>query len=350
MGGTTLQVPRPVALSTHLKHTQSYQGTGKTDVSSSTNWKQILLLFIPGTLWGSAFMLNEIILETIPPFTLTAWRNVIAILLMIVILYLVGGRLPRSWRGWLPYFGLGFFNVAFPFVLISWGQLYIDSGLAAILVSTMPLFTIILAHFITADERLTVEKLIGIGLGLVGIVALIGPGALRGLGANIWAQLAILGAALSYALGGIFMRRFLRIRRFTQQTQPQTKSQWTFLVETTTAQFITATLFVLPGSLFFEQPWNLQPSSASLAALVAAAWLLTITPVLIYYYLIDVAGVTFASTVLYLIPINAVFWGALILNEPLTWNAIAALILILTGIAIINGVFGQQKKLPAESR
>ncbi len=307
-----------------------------------TNWKHLLLLFVPATLWGSSFLLIEIILETIPPLTLTAARNIIAIALFVVILYLMGGQLPRSWQDWRPHFALGAFNGAIPFVLITWGQSHIDSGLAAILISTMPLFTITLAHF-TTDERLTVQKIMGISLGLIGIVVLIGPSALQGVGLNIWGQIAVIGAALSYALGGILMRRFIHTHRNQQQTHLQPKSRWTFLLETTTAQFMAATLMVLPGSLLFEQPWTLQPSFASLTALLTTGWLLTLVPIVIYYHLIDAAGVTFASTVLYLIPINAVFWGALILDEAVTWQAIVALMLILSGIAIINGIFNRRQ-------
>jgi drug/metabolite transporter (DMT)-like permease len=127
-----------------------------------SNWKNTLLLFIPSTLWGVSFLLTEIILETIPPFTLTAWRNLIAIVPFLGLLHLVNGKLPRTWAGWWPYIIIGLFNNALPFVLVAWGQLYIESGLATILLSTMPLFTIILAHFSIADERMTRDKFIGV--------------------------------------------------------------------------------------------------------------------------------------------------------------------------------------------
>ncbi len=304
---------------------------------STTNWKNIVLLFIPGTLWGVSFLLNEIILETIPPFTLTAGRNLITIAAMLGILYTLGGKLARSWQIWQPYFVLGFANNALPFVLISWGQLYIDSGLATILISTMPLFTIILAHFSIADERLTRDKLIGIILGLAGIVVLIGPGVLAGLGLNIWGQFAVLGASVSYAWGAIYSRLYFKKR------DAPSGSRWTSLVELTTGQFIASTLLVLPFSLSIEQPWRLNPSMASLNALVVTALVVTIVAVVVYYYLIDEAGATFASTVLYLIPINGVFWGAVILHERVTWQAILALFLILAGIAIINGLVRQRR-------
>ncbi len=313
-------------------------------MSSTTNWKYILLLFVPGTLWGSSFLLNVFTLDTIPPFTLTAGRNLLSILPLIILLYWIGGRLFWNWASWKSYLIVGFFNNSFPFFLVAWGQQYIDSGLAAILLATMPLFTIFLAHFITTDEKLTLEKLSGISLGLIGIVVLIGPEALQGLGFEIWGQLALLGASMSYAIGGIWVRNIFR----EAQRKNQSSSQWTPLIEITTGQFIASTIFVIPGSVWFEQPWTLQPSTASILALVAQAWLVSIIAVLIYYYIIDTAGATIASTVIYLIPINGVFWGVLILGEPLTWQAIVSLGLILLGIAIINGLLRQRRAVVAE--
>ncbi|MEM7348049.1 MAG: DMT family transporter [Chloroflexota bacterium] len=296
--------------------------------------KNLLLLLVPGVLWGGAFLLVELILVTIPPFTLTLGRNFISTIALWLMLYWLGGRLPRTWAPWKHNLFLGLVNNTLPFVLVSWGQLFIESGLATILISTMPLFTILLAHFLTDDEHLTTEKIIGITLGMVGILVLMGPTALQGLGENLWGQLAVLGAALCYAIGGIYTRQVFR-----QNQRQQNQSQWTTLVEVTTGQFIAATLFVLPGSLLLEQPWALQPSLLSMLSLLALALVVTIGAILVYYYLIDVAGVTMASIVIYLIPINGVFWGAVVLDEPITWQVLVALALILVGTAIINGLF-----------
>ena len=307
-------------------------------MSAKVNWVHLLLIFIPGTLWGSSFLLNAITLETIPPMTITAARNLISIPLLLVLLYLVGGRLPTSWAGWYPFFVIGLVNNAMPFFLTSWGQQFIDSGLASILLATMPLCTIIIAHFVTIDERLTTRKVIGVGLGLIGVLVLIGPSALLGLTSGIQGQLALVGAATCYAAGGLYARRI-----FHQKRVPGA-SPWAVLLEVTTGQFIASMIFVAPGSLLLEAPWVLQPSAASLWALLAQAWLVSIAAVVVYYYLLDAAGATFASMVTYLIPINGVFWGVLIRNEALTWQAMAALVLILLGIAVINGLIGQRRR------
>ncbi|MCP4419286.1 MAG: EamA family transporter [Chloroflexi bacterium] len=312
-------------------------------MGSKIGWKNIILLFIPGTLWGGAFLLTEIALETIPPFSLTAVRNLIATIPLVLLLYSRGGQLPTSWKDWFPFFIIGIFSNAFPFVVISWGQLHIDSGLASILVSTMPLFTIILAHFFIAGERLTPNKLVGIALGLFGVIVLIGPGVLRGLGLNIWGQLAVVAGSMSYAVGGIYTQRYLQKDR----TSPQNTRTLAIIA----GQFVSSTIFLLPLSLILEKSWMLQPTAASIFSLLALALPITIIPLLIYYHLIDTVGAGVAAITVYLIPINGVFWGALLLKEQVTGSTVMALLLILAGIAVVNGGRGQQNQPDAlESR
>ena len=300
------------------------------------------MLFVPGTIWGVSFLFIEIILETIPPFTLTMSRSIVAVIPVILALYIRGGRLPSLGRGWEPYLILGFFNTALPFALITWGQVYIDSGLATILVSTMPFFTIMLAHLFIADELLTRNKLMGIGLGLIGILVLIGPSAFRGFGLSIWGQLAVIGGSFSYAISAIYSRKFL------QKAQATVQSKWTTLFELLSGQLLCGTLFILPLSLIIERPWILHPSGSSVAALLALGFLGTFVATLVYTYLIEAVGATFASTVVYLIPLNGVFWGAYILSETVTWQAVLALFLILAGIAVVNGLIGPKRQPKAE--
>jgi drug/metabolite transporter (DMT)-like permease len=300
------------------------------DQKAMTNSKNIILLFIPGTLWGVSFLLVEIILETVPPFTLTAGRNVISTVALLLILYGRGGRLPKSWQGWQPYLIVGIFSNALPFVIISWGQQYIDSGLASILVSTMPLFTLLLAHFFSVDERLTSLKLAGISLGLMGVVVLIGPGVWQSLGRQVWGQLAVVGGSLSYALSAIYSRRYF------QRTRLQADPRRMAALKITTGQFVSSTFLLVPLSFILEKPLLLQPSNASLVALLAQALPITLIPVVVYYYLIDQVGASYASITVYLIPINGVLWGALLLAEPITWHVVLAMSLILAGIAIVN--------------
>lgn len=297
---------------------------------NKATWKIPLLILIPGTLWGLAFIFTEIALETIPPFTLTFWRGLLTSGCLLGLMYFVGGRLPKGWQEWWPYVVMGALNNAIPFVLTSWGQVYIDSGRATILVSTMPLFTVVLAHFFTADEKLNRFRIVGIGLGLIGVLVLIGPSALTGDGGPLWAQTIVIVSAFSYALAAIFSRFYLRERKSVS------KHPLAPLMEVSAAQYSSSTLMMMPLSLLFDRPWALQPSTASLAALVALATVMTVTAVLIYFYLIQTVGAGVASTAVYLIPINGIIWGALILGEQITSRSIFALLLILGGVIIAN--------------
>lgn len=297
---------------------------------NQVDWKTPLLILIPGTLWGMAFILTEVALETIPPFTLTFWRGILTSGSLLGLMYYVGGRLPRGWHEWWPYVVMGALNNGIPFVLTTWGQVYIESGRATILVSTMPLFTVILAHFFTTDEKLNRFRSVGIALGLVGVLTLIGPSALNGDGGPLWAQTVVIISALSYAAAAIFSRFYLRARK-SVSAHPLAS-----LMEISAAQYSSSTLMLMPLSLLFDRPWGLQPSAASLGALVALATVFTVTAVLIYFYLIQTAGAGLASTSVYLIPINGVVWGALLLGELITWRTVLALLLILIGVIIAN--------------
>ena len=302
------------------------------------SWKQIALLFVPGVLWGGAFVLTEMVLETIPPISYTMLRNIITAVALVAILYARNGRLQTTPRAWLTYFVIGFFNNALPFTLVNWGQLTIDSGLASILVSTMPFFTLLLAHFFTDDERLTPPKLLGIGLGLLGIVVLIGPDALSGLGGSIAGQLMVTAAAVSYAIGAILSRSYLRASR-QRAVPPQLRA-----LEIVTGQYAATAVLLILLAFTVEDPLALHPSLRSITALLISALPVSLTAVLVYYYLIDAIGASFSALSIYIIPIAGVLMGALLLGEPITLQVIASLVLILLGVAIVNGLFSWRKR------
>ena len=302
------------------------------------SWKQIALLFVPGVLWGGAFVLTEMVLETIPPISYTMLRNIITAVALVAILYARNGRLQTTPRAWLTYFVIGFFNNALPFTLVNWGQLTIDSGLASILVSTMPFFTLLLAHFFTDDERLTPPKLLGIGLGLLGIVVLIGPNALSGLGGSLAGQLMVTGAAVSYAIGAILSRSYLRASR-QRAVPPQLRA-----LEIVTGQYAATAVLLILLAFTVEDPLALHPSLRSITALLISALPVSLTAVLVYYYLIDAIGASFSALSIYIIPIAGVLMGALLLGEPITPQVIIALVLILLGVAIVNGLFSWRKR------
>jgi len=172
---------------------------------SATDW---LLLVTLSVLWGGSFFFAKIAILELPPLTVALGRVAIAAAILLALARATGAVLPTNLAAWRPYLLMGLINNVIPFGLIFWGQTHIPSGLAAILNATTPLFTVLVAHWATIDEKLTVARLAGVVAGLAGVVVMIGPDMLRELGANVFAQLACLGAAISYAFAGVYGRRF----------------------------------------------------------------------------------------------------------------------------------------------
>lgn len=294
------------------------------------------LLLVPGTIWGISFIVVELVIDQIKPISLTLLRSIISVVMLLILLRLAGGILPRTWKEWRPFFLLALCNQAAPFALTAWGQIYIDGGLASILLSTMPLFTVILAAIFMPDEFFTTPKIIGITLGLTGIIVLIGPTTLTGLGINIWAQLAVIASALLYAIGAILLRRVYPL-------QPAGYSIWAIRLRITTAQFITTVIMLLPFSLLLEEPWKIETDGWFWLYMLFLGIGVTLLATVTYFYLIENLGAGTASTTVYLIPVSGVILGALILGETLRPSMLIALVLILGGIFVINRFSAQPK-------
>ncbi len=216
---------------------------------------------------------------------------------------------------------MGVLNSVLPYTLITWGETRISSGLAAILVGAMPIFTVVLAHGLTRDEKITPLKLTGILVGFGGVVVLFLPDLVRGAAFSLLGGLAVVAAAISYALAAIQARKHL-------QGVPH--------VTAALGQMITASLILLPGSLLIDQPWTLQPSPASLASLFILAVVGTAFAYLMYYWLIENVGATRTSLVTYVSPVIAVLLGALVLSEPLEWTTFVGLVLIIVGVGLVT--------------
>lgn len=283
-----------------------------------TEW---LLLVVLSVLWGSAFFFVGVIVKELPPFTVVLGRMSLAALALISYIALSGGQKAVSPRLWGAFLVMGVLNALFPHSLIVWGQTHIDSGLAAILVSTTPLFIVVLTHSLTSEERLTPTRMAGVLLGLAGGVVLIGPEALRGLGRHGLGQLAVLGAALSYACAGVYGRRF-------KEMSP---------VVTAAGQVTATVLLVLPFALIWERPWTLRPSLITWGAMLGLALLSTALAYLIFFRILAVAGSTNVMLVNFLIPVSALLLGMLVLGERLDWTAFAGMACIFTGLVAIDG-------------
>ncbi len=277
------------------------------------------LLFL-AVLWSSSFLVIKVAVETIPPLTLTAIRLFVAMIFLWVILIIKGDKLPMTGRAWFMCALVGFFGNVLPFSLIGWGEEVVDSGLTAILMAMMPLSTVVLAHFFTEGDRLTPQRTIGIAIGFLGVVILVGPSVLAGLGEDAMRQLAIATAGLSYGLTTVIARNM-----------PHSS-----VLGRSVVIMITGFLQLLPFALWFEKPWTLDPSTEAVFFAIHLGVMPTAVASLVYLQLIAQRGAGFMAYINYLIPILGVIWGALILSEEVTPQAMAALGAILIGLFVAN--------------
>jgi drug/metabolite transporter (DMT)-like permease len=241
---------------------------------------------------------------------------------LVLAVYATGQRMPASVALWAAFFAMGALNNLIPFSLIFWGQTQIAGGLAAILNATTPLFAVVLAHFLTRDEKMTPHRLGGALLGLLGVAVMIGPAVLRELGMQLLAQIAVLGAALSYALAGIFGRRFRDVPPLVSAA----------------SQVIAATVMMLPVVLLLEGPWSVPMLGLrTWGAILGLALLSTALAYLIYFRILASAGATNLLLVTFLIPVSAIVLGASLLGERLEPQHLAGMALIGLGLAAIDG-------------
>jgi drug/metabolite transporter (DMT)-like permease len=186
------------------------------------------------------------------------------------------------------------------------------------------LFGVLLAHFMTSDERMTMPRVVSVVCGFAGVVVLIGPGLLGDLGTDLLAQLAILGGALCYALSGVYGRRFSR-----DGVSP---------LATATGQLTVSTVLLLPLTLFIDQPWTLSmPSLAVSAAVLGVALVSTAFAFLLYFRILATAGANNLMLVNFLVPVSAIMLGVSILNESLKTEHLIGMVLIFIGLALRDG-------------
>ncbi len=295
-------------------------GSGPGQAMGRVEWALLLSL---STIWGVSFLFNEVLLEAWDPLTVVAGRVVLAAVTLLAAVRVSGYALPPIGPGWLPFLVLGVLNNAIPYILIVWGQTRLESGLAAILNATTPLFAIVVAHLATRDERLLPRTVAGGLVGLAGVVVLVGPDALTGGAAGVaLAQLAILVASLSYACAGVFGRRL-------RGTAP---------LVIATGQMTASTLFMLPLALLAERPWERGvPGPGTWAALFGLAIPCTAVAYLIYFRLLARAGATNTTLVTVLIPVSATVLGVAFLGESLTGRQLAGMALIGLGLLTTDG-------------
>jgi drug/metabolite transporter (DMT)-like permease len=290
------------------------------------------LIGILSVLWGGAFFLIEIGLTGYPPNMLVFLRLAIAVPLLLIALKVAGLSLPRDSKSWLWLTIVGLLNCALPFALFFWGQQFLDSSYAAILNATTPLWGVVIAHFMTRDERLTPARLIGVLAGLGGLVVMVGQDALSGLSDGLLAQLACLVSTLFYSIAAIHGRRL------SQAAMPP--------LVIAAGQTLAAALLMLPLVLIVDRPWTLPPPPlpATLATMTLALFSTALAYVL-YFRLIDRAGASNAQIVAFIMPVLAIILGVAFLGEQLTREQIIGGVLIAVGLIILDGRLGKRLAL-----
>ncbi len=291
-------------------------------------WTMLLALSV---LWGGSFFFNGIAVRELPVFTVVVLRVALAALALWAVLGLTGAAMPSSASVWAAFFAMGFLNNVAPFTLIVWGQSHIASGVASILNATTPLFTVLVAQICTRDEKLTGLRLTGILSGVGGVAVMIGGGAWATLGTELPAQLAVLAAAFSYALAGVFGRRF--------------NAMGVAPMATATGQVTASSLLLIPAMLWIDRPWMLAtPSAAAIAALIGVALLSTALAYVLYFRILATAGATNLLLVTFLIPVSAILLGVLVLGETLRAEHLIGMALIGLGLAAIDGRLWRRRR------
>jgi drug/metabolite transporter (DMT)-like permease len=279
------------------------------------------LLVTLASLWSISFIFIKVAGAEFPILTLVLVRVALAALVLHGVVLASGRRYPGGGRLLLRYASMGLFNNVLPGILIVYATIRIGAGAASILNATVPLFTLVIAHASTADEKITPVKLVGILVGMAGVAAIIGPPALGGVTANLVATLAMLAATFCYGLSN-------RIGRSFGGIDP---------VVSAACQLTAATLVLLPLALILDRPWTLPPpSGAAVFSAVGLALLSTALAYVLFFRLIARAGATNTSLVTLLIPVNGVMLAWVILGEVLTLGEAAGMVLIGLGLTAIN--------------
>lgn len=286
--------------------------------SRLVNWLGLIALV---AMFGSAFLLTKIAVQNVPPVMVVAGRIVIGAVVLLIISYAQGERLRQLKPYWLLLLVLALTGNCIPFFVIAWGQQFVDSGLAGILMAMMPLTTVVLAHFFIQGERITRNKIIGFVLGFIGVVILMQPELSMNSELD-WIQLiamiAVLAGAVSYAANSVIAHSLPKLS----------------LSLISAGVLLIASVVIVPLSLSAGFTWMNDTSTDALLSIILLGIFPTGLATIIYFSVIRHAGPAFLSQINYLIPVWAVVLGVLLGGEQLTIHAVIALVVILAGIAI----------------
>ncbi len=290
-------------------------------VNKAMGLREYLYIVFLSVLWGASFFFIKLALREITPLTIVLIRVGVSAVILTVLVYASGKRMPSSPGIWLAFFVMGALNNLIPFSLIIWGQQHVESSIASILNASAPVFSVILAHYLTSEEKMTPGRVTGVILGMAGVGILIGFDSSHTSGMKLLGQIAMLGAALCYAISAIYGRRFRKMPPLVIASGVLTG----------------ATVMMIPLVFLFEDPFALQPGGTTLAAMAGLTLLSTTLAYVFYFKTLALTGPTNLLLVTFLIPVNAVFLGVVVLNESFGWSAIAGMIFIFAGLVVTDG-------------
>ena len=275
-----------------------------------------IVLFALGALWGSSFGAIKIALHGVTPLTVMSVRILLAGAALLLLILVRKTPFPRGIQNWIKIGWMALFGTLIPFFLVPWGQLQIDSSLAAILMAVNPLFALTLGHFFSDHESFTLRQLLAMLVGFSGILLVFGENAISSINGNIWAQLAVIGAGFCYTISGVIVSR---VRGASADS-------------VSASIFICSSVIVFPLWMILEQPWSLHFETESLLALTHLGLVSTGMAFLMRYYIILRAGAVFLSYVAFIIPMFGILFGILFLEETISVNTMGAVVLILSGV------------------
>lgn len=284
-------------------------------------WAMLGLLSL---MWGCSFPFIKIAVGGAPPLTIVLARVSIGALALLPAVLVARDAFPRGWPVWGAFFAMAFLGNVVPWSLSVWGQQGLTSALAAIINATTPLFAVIVGHFFLADERLRANRLAGVVVGFVGVAVLIGPSALVHGEGRLASELAIICAAICYALSGVVGRKFARFGVSPMQSA--------------LGQLLASTVMMAPLALAIDQPWRLPaPSAPQIFAILALGLMSTALAYILFFRILARAGATNVMLVTLLVPVTAFSVGALFLGERLEPRNLLGMAFIAAGLGLIDG-------------
>ncbi|MEM1306134.1 MAG: DMT family transporter [Pseudomonadota bacterium] len=286
---------------------------------SVTQWLWLVTLSV---LWGGSFFFTGVLVEDLSPLTLVLCRVGLAAAVLVPLVYTRGHALPASVEAWIPFVVISILNNVIPFTAMALGQTYISSGLASVMNATTPIWSVLMLHLFTSDDKLTWNKAIGVGLGAVGVAILIGPDAFDGMTTQVTGILLLCITAISYGCSAVWGRRL-------KGTPP---------LVTASSQLVGSTAILIPLVLVIETPTSLAlPSPATMGAIIGLAVASTAVAYLIFFHVMQVSGPANVMLVTLLIPVSAIALGVVFLNETLLARHIIGALVIGSGLLAIDG-------------